>query len=179
MAKTLSCESLKIKIMINELKKIEKLFLKTNFSNLTEDEEAKKYSGFNFQVEKLNFKFRKAKITPKKIGQFVTLWKRNSSNESEPFNESDNFNFYIIVSEENEKYGFFLFPRNELIKRQILTTSSKEGKRGFRVYPSWVKTKNKQAEKTQTWQTQYFFDFTEENIENQKRLTQILTSQCH
>lgn len=165
--------------MINELKRIEKLLFATNqlkISNLIEDEESKEYFGYNFQAEKLNFKFRKAKITPKKNGQFVTLWKRNFNNETIPFNESDNFDFYIIVSEENEKYGFFLFPKNELIKRQILTIQSKEGKRGFRVYPCWVKTENKQAQKTQNWQTQYFFDFTIENNENQKRLAEIISS---
>lgn len=166
-------------MMIQELKKIQKLLFGTTLSqisNLIEDEEAKEYFGYNFQTEKLNFKYRKAKITPKKVGQFVTLWKRNSQKETEPFNESDNFDFYIIVTEENENYGFFLFPKNELIKRQILTTNSKEGKRGFRVYPNWTKTENKQAEKTQNWQTRYFLDFTNENNENQKRLYEIINS---
>lgn len=162
--------------MINEIKKIEKLLFETTpskISNLIEEQEAKEYFGCNFQTEKLNFKFRKAKITPKKVGQFVTLWKRNSNNETEPFRDSDNFDFYIIATEENDNYGFFLFPKSELMKRQILTTNSKEGKRGFRVYPNWTKTENKQAEKTQIWQTQYFINSEDEN---QKRLNEIINS---
>ena len=139
--------------MITELKKIENLLfqgINLKISNLIEDKESQEYFGYNFQAEKLNFKFRKAKITPKKVGQFVTLWKRNSQNITEPFNETDAFDFYIIATEEIEKCGFFLFPKNELIKRNILSTKFKEGKRGFRVYPSWTKTENKQAEKTQS-----------------------------
>lgn len=163
-------------MMINEIKKIEKLFFGTTLSqisNIIEDEEAKEYFGYNFQTEKLNFKFRKAKITPKKVGQFVTLWKRNSQKETEPFNEYDNFDFYIIVTEENENYGLFLFPKNELIKRQILTTNSKEGKRGFRVYPIWTKTENRQAEKAQIWQTNFFINFNDD-ILNQNAFYKII-----
>lgn len=163
--------------MINEIKKIEKLLFGTTpsqISNLIEELEAKEYFGYNFQTEQLNFKFRKAKITPKKVGQFVTLWRRNSKNETEPFSDSDNFDFYIIATEENENDGFFLFPKNELIKRQILTANSKAGKRGFRVYPNWTKTENRQAEKTQVWQTRYFINYKDDN---QKRLNDIISSQ--
>ena len=63
-----------------------------------------------------------------------------------------------------------------MIKRQILSTKFKEGKRGFRVYPKWTITENKQAEKTQIWQTNYFLDFTIENKETIKRLTEIITN---
>ena len=169
----------KNKMMIKELKKIEKLLFGTTLSqisNLIEDEESNEYFGYNFQADNKNFKFRKSKITPKKVGQFVTLWKRNSKKETEPFSESDNFDFCIVLTEESQNFGFFLFPKNELIKRQILSTKLKEGKRGFRVYPKWTKTENKQAEKTQIWQTNYFLDFTNENSETIKRLSEILTN---
>ena len=163
--------------MINELQKIETLLfnqIPLKISNIMEDKEAKEYYGYDFQTGKLNIKFRKAKITPKKVGQFVTLWKRNTQNTTEPFQESDVFDFYIIAVEENEKYGFFLFPKNELIKRNILTTASKTGKRGFRVYPSWIKPTNKQAEKTQLWQTIYFLDFTKHDTENTAKINTII-----
>ncbi len=167
----------KPQLMINELQKIENsLFnqIPLKISNIIEDSEAKEYYGYDFQAGKWKLKFRKAKITPKKVGQFVTLWKRNLQNTTEPFQESDTFNFYIIAVEENEKYGFFLFPKNELIKRNILTTSSKTGKRGFRVYPSWTKTTNKQAEKTQSWQTIYFLDCTANDPKNTDKINTII-----
>nr|WP_309046261.1 MepB family protein [Elizabethkingia miricola] len=40
----------------------------------------------------------------------------------------------------------------------MLTSHSREGKRGFRIYPAWDISLNKQAEKTQQWQSEYFID---------------------
>lgn len=143
-------------------------------TNITQDQECEEYSGFNIEINQLKLKFRKAKITPKKAGQFVTLWRRNSEKQTEPFNETDNFDFYIIAAEQEEKFGFFIFPKNVLIVRQILTTNQKEGKRGFRVYPDWTKTENKQAEKTQTWQTNYFINLTNNEQKNIEKLKAII-----
>lgn len=125
-------------------------------------------------MNQLNLKFRKAKITPKKVGQFVTLWRRNANKQTEPFNETDNFDFYIITVDEEGKFGFFIFPKSVLIERQILTTSQKEGKRGFRVYPDWTKTENKQAEETQIWQTKYFINLATNKQKNIEKLREII-----
>ena len=144
------------------LNQIENLFLKINgqkITNLTPEKECEAYLGYNFTQNTQNFKFRKAKVTPKKVGQFVTLWKRNSEKQTEPFNETDIFDFFIFVTEEDEKLGFFIFPKTLLIEQHILTTKLKEGKRGFRLYPTWTTTANKQAKKTQAWQSYYFIDF--------------------
>lgn len=149
--------------MNEELTKFEGLITEAigqKLSKIMKDAECEGYSGFNFQICSLNLKYRKAKITPKKVGQFVTLWRRNSKKQTEPFNAKDNFDFYIVVTEQEEKFGFFIFPKNVLIEKQILTTNQKEGKRGFRVYPNWMKTENKQARKTQSWQINYFINLT-------------------
>jgi hypothetical protein len=42
-----------------------------------------------------------------------------------------------------------------------LTNKNKEGKRGIRVYPPWSLTTNKQAIKTQSWQTKYFLEISD------------------
>ena len=42
--------------------------------------------------------------------------------------------------------------------KSILSKPGKEGKRGFRVYPDWDKVENKQAEKTQKWQLEFFLE---------------------
>ena len=99
--------------MITELEQLQNsIFSKLNvvISHLKPDSECEDYLGYNFQINHLNFKFRKAKITPKKIGQFVTLWKRNpESKQTEPFSSEDVFDFYIIACECEGKFGFFLF----------------------------------------------------------------------
>ena len=45
-----------------------------------------------------------------------------------------------------------------LIKRGIISTNKKDGKRAFRVYPKWDFPKNRQAEKTQKWQLENFYE---------------------
>ncbi len=144
-----------------KLKQFKELIFKITeekITNIKHDPECKAYLGCDFQIGGLNLKFRKAKITPKKIGQFVTLWKRNDEKQIEPFNINDNFDFYLIAAEQEDKSGVFVFPKNVLSEKQILSTNLREGKRGFRVYPDWVETENKQARKTQLWQTKYFVD---------------------
>ena len=132
--------------------------------NLHQEQESKEYFGCNFQLNSFQIKFRKSKVTPTKVGQFVTLWKRNPiSKETEPFTSEDTSDFYLILTETSENFGFFLFTKDVLIKNQILSTHLKDGKRGFRVYPNWDIPQNKQATKTQNWQNQFFIDFADEN----------------
>ncbi|STD53382.1 MepB family protein [Empedobacter falsenii] len=154
--------------MIEIIQQFENLVLKPmnlSISKLEKDAECDEYIGYNFNVKELSIKFRKAKITPKKVGQFVTLWKRNSAKQTEPFDENDGFDDYIIAAEDDSKLGFYIFPKSILIEKHILTSAKKEGKRGFRVYPNWVKPENKQAEKTQNWQQDYFVEVNNQQID--------------
>ena len=160
--------------MITIIQQFEEIVLKPlqlSISNLEKDAECDEYFGYNFKSNQLLCKFRKAKITPKKVGQFVTLWKRNADKQTEPFDENDLFDYYIIATEDDSKLGFYIFSKSILIEKNILSTQNKEGKRGFRVYPDWVKPENKQAEKTQNWQQNYFIEI----INNQVDSTQLKT----
>ncbi|ASK29783.1 hypothetical protein CEY12_06525 [Chryseobacterium sp. T16E-39] len=148
--------------MIQELSLIQNsVFTKLNhtISNIHPDLECEEYFGYTFHLNHYLIKFRKAKITPKKIGQFVTLWKRNHNTlQTEPFTIFDPFDFYIIYSEDTGKSSFFLFPKHILALQHIITSPLKEGKRGFRVYPHWDTPQNRQAEKTKSWQEKFFID---------------------
>ena len=148
-------------MMIEEIQLLESTIFKEKnlkISMIEPDAECEEYFGYNFQLNQHKIKFRKAKITPKKIGQFVTLWKRNRNVETEPFLENDDFDFYIIFTNQKEKSGFFIFPKSILAENNILSTNSKIGKRGFRLYSEWDFPENKQAEKTKNWQTDFFVD---------------------
>ena len=154
--------------MTEIIQKLEDFVLKSmnlSISKLEKDLECDECVGYNFNVNEFSIKFRKAKITPKKVGQFVTLWKRNAAKHTESFNENDVFDYYIIATEEDSKLGFYIFPKSILIEKNILTSIKKEGKRGFRVYPNWVKPENKQAEKTQNWQQDYFVEVNNQQID--------------
>ena len=55
----------------------------------------------------------------------------------------------------DSEIGQFVFPKEVLLKHNIISSKQKEGKRGFRVYPPWDTPTSKQAQKTQNWQLQY------------------------
>ncbi|MCM5661667.1 MepB family protein [Galbibacter mesophilus] len=100
-------------------------------------------------------------MTPKKVGQFVTFWKRNPNGKTEPYSENDQFDFYVINIKSENRFGQFVFPKSELINKGYVTSEKKDGKRGFRVYPIWEKVLNKQAATTQKWQLNYFYEINE------------------
>lgn len=125
--------------------------------------ESQEYFAHNFELNNQKVKFRMAKITPMKTGQFVTIWKRNEDGITEPHNLSDKFEFYIIAAREETKFGIFIFNKIILSENKILTNKNGEGKRGIRVYPPWSLTTNRQAQKTQNWQTKYFVEVSNDN----------------
>lgn len=141
--------------------------------NVEEDTEAKEYSGCSFVLNHLNIKFRTAKITPTKTGQFVTIWKRNEKGETSPFDSKDLFDFYLISASTDSNRGIFIFPKEILIEKGILSHDKRIGKRGIRVYPGWDFTVNKQAKATQKWQVEYFLDLSQ-NTESYLQKTKLL-----
>jgi len=150
--------------MIKELQQFNDLILKElnlQLLEITPDLECEEYSGFNFTINETRIKFRKSKLTPKKIGQFVTFWKRDSAGKTVPFDIYDDFDFYIISIEENDNSGFFIFPKTILEKQNLISSENKTGKRGFRVYADWHFPNSKQAEKTKLWQTEFFINFSD------------------
>ncbi len=147
--------------MDNNLNQIKtKVYDKCSFeiSDFKFEPESKEYDASRFELSGRNILSRNAKITPKKVGQFVTFWKRNRYGIIEPFSESDRIDFYVVNVRIENEFGQFVFPKSVLIKKGIISTQKKEGKRAFRVYPKWDVVKNKQAEQTQKWQLNYFYE---------------------
>ena len=126
--------------------------------NILADLDSTSYSGHTFQCNDRNIIFRIAKITPKKVGQFVAIWQQNKSGFTAPYQHEDAFDFIVINVQCESNFGQFVFPKSVLIENGIVSTHQKEGKRGIRVYPSWDKPLSKQAVKTQNWQSHYFLE---------------------
>ncbi len=57
---------------------------------------------------------RNSKITPKKVGQFVTFWKRNEKGITQPYRENDRIDFYVITARTENNFGQFVFPKYEI-----------------------------------------------------------------
>lgn len=127
-------------------------------SNIEIEKESSEYCAHRFEINNLKIVFRQAKITPTKMGQFVTLWKRKTEkSQIEPLEFTDDFDFVLINVKEGNYFGQFVFPKSILLQKGIIS-DIKEGKRAFRVYPCWVKTESSQAQKTQKWQLDYFIE---------------------
>ncbi|PHM35844.1 MepB family protein [Xenorhabdus innexi] len=124
------------------------------------ENESRDYEAIQFCLNGKLILFRQAKITPRKIGQFVTLWKRPFPDaEIMPFEPEDNIDFCLIATFSGDKKGFFLFDSDILIKKGIFASETNDGKRAIRVYPSWDLPNSKQAIQTQKWQSSYFINF--------------------
>ena len=120
--------------------------------------ESEEYGASEFKMNHRNIKFRVAKITPTKIGQFVTIWKRIGNGPIQPFDMEDPFDLIVISVCTLEHFGQFVFPKVVLYEKGIVSKEGKGGKRAIRVYPPWDRTNNKQASNTQKWQLSYFFE---------------------
>jgi hypothetical protein len=118
--------------------------------------ESVEYGACRFVLDGKNIVFRVAKITPKKVGQFVTVWKRPDKTTM-PFESTDSIDFIIIYVADEEKRGQFIFDKEMLIKKGIISNDDKIGKMGIRVYPPWSSPESKQGLSTQKWQLNYFY----------------------
>lgn len=134
------------------------------FSNFTQHSESVEYEACSFELNGKKIQHRVSKITPTKTGQFVAIWKRNQEGKTEPYHSSDELDFMCITSLRGDYFGQFMFPKSVLIEKGILTTNTKLGKRGMRVYPPWDVATNQQARKTQAWQLNYFFTVNTESF---------------
>lgn len=153
----------------------EHLYDKCNFecSRPEKEKESAQYGAYSFQLNNKSIIFRVAKITPKKIGQFVTLWKRIDNGPIQPFDFTDAIDLIVISVRKDNRVGQFVFPKSVLCEKGIISTTTKEGKRAIRVYPPWDEAINKQAQKTQQWQLDYFLEIPSDetvNIQNARRL---------
>lgn len=147
--------------MDKNLKEVSKKIYDKCFGKIQDlrlEEQSEIYSACQFTINDKKIICRSSKITPKKNGQFVTFWKRNKIGTTEPYKENDLFDYYVINTRTKNSFGQFVFPKSELIAKGLVTTKREKGKRGFRVYPIWDTTENKQAQKTQQWQLIYFYE---------------------
>jgi len=156
------------KQLISELLAIKELVYDTcnyKFTNLVNDSESAEYEACSFKLHSFRIIHRLSKITPTKIGQFVTIWKRNDKGITAPFDVLDNFDFIIITSKSEENLGQFVFPKSALLEKGIISNNNSSGKRGIRVYPPWDIPTSKQALKTQNWQIKYFYSIDKEFLD--------------
>mgnify|MGYP001424827459 CR=1 FL=1 len=136
-----------------------------NISNIKPEKESQQYNATKFQLENTKTKqikdiiFRTGKSTPTKQGHFVTFWKRDENKITIPFDTKDKFDYLIIYVKNKEIEGLFIFTKQILLENKIITNYSNntiKGKNGFRLYTPELNNLNKQATKSQIWQSKMF-----------------------
>ncbi|HCT72777.1 MepB family protein [Psychrobacter aquimaris] len=131
-------------------------------ASMEEEQQNLEYAAGTFELmNKLAVKtvrFRVAKQTPTKIGQFVTFWEKGSKGINQPFQYDSSPDLLVVTTfKDSHTFGQFIFPKNVLLRHNILQSHFTKGKMGIRVYPSWDKPTSNTALKTQSWQLDYFF----------------------
>ncbi|MBF9233778.1 MepB family protein [Microvirga sp. BT350] len=126
------------------------------------EQESAEYGAYTLELSGLALRFRVSKITPTKVGQFVTLWKRVGDGPIQPFDASDPVDFFVISCRKDRRLGQFVFPKSVLCERDIVARNGKGGKRAIRIYPPWDGPTGRQALQTQNWQLNYFLETPED-----------------
>ncbi|EOO77737.1 MepB family protein [Bacillus nitratireducens] len=148
----------------NIVEKLDKMIYKPNnlfITNQKEEKQNSEYAGGIFQLNNRSIRFRVSKITPNKIGQFVSFWEKDASMRNQAFSYDSAPNLLVITCIADNKLGQFIFPKEILLKEKILKTQNQKGKMAMRVYPIWDKPVSNQAKKSQRWQLQYFVDLSD------------------
>ncbi|MCF7899921.1 MepB family protein [Candidatus Babeliales bacterium] len=141
--------------------------------NIIPEKESQEYGACTFEMNNKIIKFRVAKITPTKSGQFVTFWKRIGDGPIMPYDADDSFDMLIINVKNSTHCGQFIFSKNVLEEKKIISKNGNGGKRAIRVYPPWDITSSPQAQKTQAWQLLYFVEI--KPILNKRKINTIFT----
>ncbi|RWS44460.1 mep operon protein MepB [Bacillus mycoides] len=158
----------------NIVRKLDEMIYRPNnlfITNQKEEKQNSEYAGGIFQLNNRSIRFRVSKITPNKIGQFVSFWEKNASMSNQAFSYDLAPNLLVITCIADNKLGQFIFPKEILLKEKILKTQNQKGKMAMRVYPMWDKPVSNQAKKSQLWQLHYFVDLSDaENVATDKLL---------
>lgn len=140
--------------------------------------ESKEYGACHLEINNRKVRFRVSKITPTKIGQFVTLWKRIGKGPIQPYDVTDPIDLFVVSARKDNHFGQFVFPKTVLLEKGILSKNGLGGKRALRIYPPWDKPDNQQAKKSQSWQLEYFFDINAQGTQR-NHIQQLFSAHNH
>ncbi|MFJ4672884.1 MepB family protein [Kitasatospora purpeofusca] len=118
--------------------------------------ESAEYAAHGFTLDGLAVRFRAARTTPTKAGQFVTVWKRSPAGPIQPFDVTDPVDLFVISTRDGDNFGQFVFPKDALRRHGVVSANGSGGKRAIRIYPPWAAPTSRQAGSTQAWQLGFF-----------------------
>lgn len=140
---------------------------------IEEEAQNSDYGAGLFQLSSKSVRFRVAKTTPNKIGQFVSFWEKDTSHKNQAFSYEKATDLLVINTFAKDRFGQFVFPKEVLVQQKILKTAITKGKMAIRVYPIWDTPTSKQAIETQKWQLEYFIETDNTNNLPQQELLKL------
>nr|WP_315471791.1 MepB family protein [uncultured Rhodoferax sp.] len=149
-----------------------------SFTHLQPEPESADYAACTLLLNGLRVQYRVAKITPTKVGQFVTFWKRLGRGSIQPFDVGDPVDLFVVSTRSGQQLGQFVFPKAVLADQGVVASGDlsghQAGKRALRVYPPWDTTTSRQAQRTQAWQLRYFVDMSQGQAVDLERVQALL-----
>lgn len=124
----------------------------------TKEKESSDYYAHTFSIKDQRVRFRIAKKTPKKKGWFVTMWKRDISGQTAPYDARDRVDFFVIGLIDEEYFGLYIFPKALLLEKNIFSKEGRGGKHALRVYAPGQELSSRAALATRRWQTPFYID---------------------
>lgn len=156
--------------LFNKLKETKLAF---SFEALNIENWNQAYEAINFMFNHVTFKSRLAKKTPKKHGYFVAIWHKNNQGNNVPFTYDEIADKLVVNIIDGVQKGQFIFLKEILMHKGIISSENNKGKMAFRVYPSWENNLNKVAQLSQKWQLEYFVDLS--NAVDEQKLIELYT----
>ncbi|MCT3046360.1 MepB family protein [Leuconostoc mesenteroides] len=147
-------------------------------TRVSEESQNNEYEGTTLFVGNKSLRTRLAKKTPTKQGYFVVLWEKDDRGQNKPFDAYNSPELLVVCVIDNQQKGVFIFPKVLLVQQKILSSQQTKGKMAFRVYPDWVVELNKTAQRTQTWQKNYFVDLSTDQVDEDRFKRLLSKSNC-
>ncbi|MDP0400368.1 MepB family protein [Tsukamurella strandjordii] len=141
--------------------------------------EGEEYGAHTVEAGGRTVAFRIGKTTPTKVGQFVTAWRRSAAGPIRPLDAADGVALLVIASYQDDRGGYFVFPRDVLVSRGVFADGARGGKRGFRIYPPWVEPPAGQATRTRSWQVEHFLDASADGALDPARIASVFAVSAH
>ena len=96
-------------------------------TNLKEEKQNAEYAGCLFHLNNKTIRFRKSKVTPNKIGQFV-FWEKDENMRNRAFSYEAAPDLLVITCIADNKLGNLFFLKRFFLKKNIENTKVKQGK---------------------------------------------------
>src|SRR6478752_10602638 len=88
---------------------------------IREEAQNSDYGAGIFQLNSKSIRFRVAKTTPNKVGQFVSFWEKDAAHKNQAFSYGKATDLLVINTfTSTNRFGQFIFPKEVLLKQKSL-----------------------------------------------------------